>query len=139
MTTRWIKSCVLAILALLSAAALHAQPVPTELVHRAMDQVLVEMDNPFLRVIKQGSWITGENFRNPLTMAKDVSDFDARLYISIEDVTKAQAEAAWATYQQRLVAQYTAMDANLSKLNSLSTYLTQQLASLSANSSSSSK
>ena len=42
-------------------------------------------------------------------------------------------------YQQRLVAQYTAMDSNLSKLNSLSTYLTQQLASLSANSSSSSK
>jgi flagellar hook-associated protein 2 len=40
-------------------------------------------------------------------------------------------------YQQRLVAQYTAMDANLSKLNSLSNYLTQQLASLSANSSSS--
>lgn len=109
MTTRWIKSCVLAILALLSAAALHAQPVPTELVHRAMDQVLVEMDNPFLRVIKQGSWITGENFRNPLTMAKDVSDFDARLYISIEDVTKAQAEAAWATYQQRLVAKITSM------------------------------
>jgi flagellar hook-associated protein 2 len=33
-------------------------------------------------------------------------------------------------YQARLVAQYTAMDANLSKLNSLSSYLTQQLASL---------
>lgn len=40
-------------------------------------------------------------------------------------------------YQQRLVAQYTAMDANLSKLNSLSNYLTQQLASLTSNSSSS--
>lgn len=35
-------------------------------------------------------------------------------------------------YQQRLVAQYTAMDANLSKLNSLSSYLNQQLASLTA-------
>jgi flagellar hook-associated protein 2 len=40
-------------------------------------------------------------------------------------------------YQQRLVAQYTAMDANLSKLNSLSNYLTQQLASLTSNSSNS--
>jgi flagellar hook-associated protein 2 len=38
-------------------------------------------------------------------------------------------------YQQRLVAQYTAMDANLSKLNSLSNYLTQQLASLTSSSS----
>jgi flagellar hook-associated protein 2 len=33
-------------------------------------------------------------------------------------------------YQARLVAQYTVMDANLSKLSSLSTYLTQQLASI---------
>lgn len=34
-------------------------------------------------------------------------------------------------YQARLVAQYTTMDANLSKLNALSSYLTQQLATLS--------
>lgn len=33
-------------------------------------------------------------------------------------------------FQQRLVAQYTAMDANLSRLNALSTYMTQQLAAL---------
>ena len=33
-------------------------------------------------------------------------------------------------FQQRLVAQYTAMDSNLSKLNSLSSYVTQQLALL---------
>ena len=36
-------------------------------------------------------------------------------------------------YEKRLVAQYTAMDANLSKLNGLSAYVTQQLAALSAN------
>lgn len=41
-------------------------------------------------------------------------------------------------FQQRLVAQYTAMDANLSKLNSLSNYLTQQLASLTSSSNSNS-
>ncbi len=35
-------------------------------------------------------------------------------------------------YQARLVAQYTAMDANLSKLNALQTYMTQQLAALTA-------
>jgi flagellar hook-associated protein 2 len=35
-------------------------------------------------------------------------------------------------FQQRLVAQYTAMDANLSRLNALSSYVTQQLAALTA-------
>ncbi len=39
-------------------------------------------------------------------------------------------------YQQRLVAQYTAMDANLAKLNSLSSYLTQQIAALTKSNSS---
>ena len=60
MAYRWIRTVLLAVFALLGATLLQGQsvPVPTELVHRAMDQVLVEMDNPFLRVIKQGSWIT---------------------------------------------------------------------------------
>ena len=35
-----------------------------------------------------------------------------------------------ARFQQRLVAQYTAMDSNLARLNSLSSYVTQQLAAL---------
>jgi flagellar hook-associated protein 2 len=39
-------------------------------------------------------------------------------------------------YKARLVAQYTAMDANLSKLNALSSYMTAQLAALSKSSSS---
>jgi flagellar hook-associated protein 2 len=39
-------------------------------------------------------------------------------------------------YQQRLVAQYTAMDANLSRLNALSGYVTQQLAALTQSSNS---
>jgi flagellar hook-associated protein 2 len=42
-------------------------------------------------------------------------------------------------FQTRLVAQYTAMDANLAKLNALSSYVTQQLNALSASSSSSNK
>jgi flagellar capping protein FliD len=33
-------------------------------------------------------------------------------------------------YQKRLVAQYTVMDANLSKLNALSSYVTQQMNAL---------
>ncbi|WP_428422616.1 flagellar filament capping protein FliD [Methylibium sp.] len=39
-------------------------------------------------------------------------------------------------YQQRLVQQYSAMDANMSKLNALSSYVTQQLAGLTSSSSS---
>lgn len=38
-------------------------------------------------------------------------------------------------YQKRLVQQFTAMDSNLSKLNALSSYVTQQLAALSSSSS----
>ena len=40
-------------------------------------------------------------------------------------------------FQARLVAQYTAMDASLSRLNSLSSYVTQQLAALSRSNSNS--
>jgi len=36
-------------------------------------------------------------------------------------------------FQQRLVAQYSAMDANLSRLNALSSYVSQQLAALTQN------
>jgi flagellar capping protein FliD len=32
------------------------------------------------------------------------------------------------TFQRRLIAQYTSLDSTLSKLNSLSSYVTQQLA-----------
>jgi flagellar hook-associated protein 2 len=39
------------------------------------------------------------------------------------------------TYQQRLVAQYTSLDSNLAKLNSISSYVTQQLALLAKNTS----
>ena len=120
MAYRWIRTVLLAVFALLGATLLQGQsvPVPTELVHRAMDQVLVEMDNPFLRVIKQGSWITNDNFRNPLTvvqgpnglqMIKDASDFDARLFISIDGISKEQAQVAWENYQRRLVDKITAM------------------------------
>jgi flagellar hook-associated protein 2 len=46
-----------------------------------------------------------------------------------------RVSARVARYQERLVAQYTAMDANLARLNSLSAYMTQQLAMLTASSS----
>jgi hypothetical protein len=59
---------------------------PLQLVSEAMDGVLVDMGNPFLKVIKQGSWISGENYRNPLTNLLDPSDHDARLFISLDDV-----------------------------------------------------
>ncbi len=105
-------------------------PVPTNLVHQAMDQVLLETSNPFLRVIKQGSWITGENYRNPLTLAKDVSDHDARLFISLDDVTPQQAEAAWLSFKGRLRSRVMALartagyntEQSLALLNSINLY-----------------
>jgi len=75
---------------------------PSQLVSEAMDGVLVDMGNPFLKVIKQGSWISGENYRNPLTNLLDPSDHDARLFISLDDVGPERAREVWKAYQGRL-------------------------------------
>ncbi len=52
-----------------------------------------------------------------------------RLSQNSEDQTKLEERVE--RFRSRLVAQYTAMDANLARLNSLSSYMEQQLASLS--------
>ncbi len=75
---------------------------PSQVVNEAMDSVLVDMGNPFLKVIKQGSWISGENYRNPLTNLLDPSDHDARLFISLDDVGPERAREVWKNYQGRL-------------------------------------
>ncbi len=75
---------------------------PSQIVNEAMDGVLVDMGNPFLKVIKQGSWISGENYRNPLTNLLDPSDHDARLFISLDDVGPERAREVWKAYQGRL-------------------------------------
>ncbi len=75
---------------------------PSQLVSEAMDGVLVDMGNPFLKVIKQGSWISGDNYRNPLTNLLDPSDHDARLFISLDDVGPERAREVWKAYQGRL-------------------------------------
>ncbi len=75
---------------------------PSQLVSQAMDDVLLEMGNPFLKVIKQGSWISGDKYRNPLTNLIDPSDHDARLFISLDDVSPERAREVWKAYQGRL-------------------------------------
>ncbi len=125
-----LQALLLALLALLAVGAAQAQPVPVNLVHQAMDQVLLETGNPFIRVIKQGSWITGENYRNPLTLAKDVSDHDARLFISLDDVSPQQAEAAWLSFKGRLRSRVMALartagystEQSMALLNSINLY-----------------
>ena len=59
-----------------------------------------------------------------------------RLSQNGEDQTKLEERVE--RFRTRLVAQYTAMDANLARLNSLSSYMEQQLASLSKSSNSNS-
>lgn len=54
-----------------------------------------------------------------------------RKLISKNSDNQAKVEDRAERLQQRLVAQYTALDANLSKLNALSSYVTAQLAALS--------
>jgi hypothetical protein len=67
-----------------------------------MDGVLLDMGNPYLKVIKQGSWISGEKYRNPLLNLADPSDHDARLFISLEEVSPERAREVWKAYQGRL-------------------------------------
>lgn len=103
MLLRLIRSLGLALLLLPASLLAQTVPLPVNLVHQAMDQVLVETGNPFLRVIKQGSWITGgDAYRNPLTMLSGASDHDARLFISLDDVPPEQARAAWLNFKRRL-------------------------------------
>jgi len=77
-----------------------------------MDGVLLDMGNPFLKVIKQGSWISGEKYRNPLTNLLDPSDHDARLFISLDDVPPERAREVWKAYQGRLRKKIFAMAQN---------------------------
>jgi tetratricopeptide (TPR) repeat protein len=70
-----------------------------------MDEVLLELGNPMLRVIKQGSWISDDGYRNPLDYVRDVakaSDHDARLFIAHESVSEQRALEWWKTFQGRL-------------------------------------
>lgn len=91
------------IVSLLFPTVLFAVSVPpSQLVSEAMDGVLLDMNNPFLKVIKQGSWISGENYRNPLLNLADPSDHDARLFISLENVSPESSRKVWHTYQGRL-------------------------------------
>jgi len=91
--------CVFLLLPMLLPAVTVA---PSLLVNEAMDGVLVDMGNPFLKVVKQGSWISGENYRNPLTNLLDPSDHDARLFISLDDVGPERAREVWKNFQGRL-------------------------------------
>ncbi len=96
-----IKALVL--ISLLLPAGLFAVSIPpTQIVNEAMDGVLLDMGNPYLKVIKQGSWISGEGYRNPLFNLVDPSDHDARLFISLDDVSPERAREVWKAYQGRL-------------------------------------
>ncbi|MDD3847540.1 MAG: hypothetical protein PHC90_14425, partial [Syntrophorhabdaceae bacterium] len=97
------RTNALALVFLLIPALLFAVTVPpSDIVSKAMDGVLLDMGNPFLKVIKQGSWISKENYRNPLTNLLDPSDHDARLFISLDDVSPERAREVWKAYQGRL-------------------------------------
>ncbi|MEN6616282.1 MAG: hypothetical protein ABFD12_06965, partial [Syntrophorhabdus sp.] len=92
---------------IISPILLCAEPAPpANLVSEAMDSVLQDMGNPFLKVIKQGSWIASlrgeKGYRNPLVELVDPSDHDARLFISLDDVSPERAREVWKAYQGRL-------------------------------------
>ena len=93
---------LIAVLLLVPMILCAASVPPSQLVNQAMDGVLLDMGNPFLKVIKQGSWISGEGYRNPLTNLLDPSDHDARLFISLDDVSPERAREVWKAYQGRL-------------------------------------
>ncbi len=76
------------------------------------------------------------------TLARQLLDVEGSLTTRTEGLQKlisknsdsqARLEDRVERFQQRLVAQYTAMDANLSRLNALGAYVTQQFASTNKN------
>lgn len=73
---------------------------PQILVSQALDKTLLEMNNPYLRVIKQRSWISGEGFR-PLN-TPNPSDFDSRLFIIADDIPKEEALKIWKKFRLNL-------------------------------------
>jgi|GEM_PF-1900542 len=106
------SASILCLFLLLPALLFAVSVPPSTLVSSAMDGVLLDMGNPFLKVIKQGSWISGEKYRNPLTNLLDPSDHDARLFISLDDVPPERAREVWKAYQGRLRKKIFAMAQN---------------------------
>lgn len=105
----WRAFPILFLASLLAAfflpGAARAAVDPRILVSTSIDEVLLETGNPLLRVIKQGSWVSNVNYRNPLDYLTDVakaSDHDARLFISLENVSEQRALELWKTFQGRL-------------------------------------
>ncbi len=92
------------ILILFSISSSFAENVPVdELVSKAMDQTLLEMNNPSIKIIKQGSWISKENFRpyKPDVPLERLSDYDARLFIA-DDIEPEKALGVWKKFRLKL-------------------------------------
>jgi len=83
-----------------------AQSLPHEIVDQAINKTLLDISNPELRVIQQGSHISGINFR-PFT-DPNPSDYDSRLFIARKDISKLEALEIWKKFrfklQQNLIA-----------------------------------
>lgn len=99
---RLLVAAVISFSLLFPAVLFAVSMEPSQLVSQAMDGVLLDMGNPYLKVIKQGSWISKEGYRNPLISLADPSDHDARLFISLDDVSPERAREVWKAYQGRL-------------------------------------
>ncbi|HMK42844.1 MAG TPA: hypothetical protein VK445_01765, partial [Dissulfurispiraceae bacterium] len=98
-----MRICLFVAILLLSPTLLFAASLPpAQLIGQAMDSVLLETGNPFIKVIKQGSWISGVKYRDPLKNLVDASDHDARLFIPLENVSPERAKDAWKSFQGRL-------------------------------------
>jgi len=79
----------------------YAETISSEkLVSDAIDKTLLDINNPYIKVIKQGSWISGTNFR-PITSI-DPSDYDSRLFIDLQELSKEEALNIWKRFRLKL-------------------------------------
>ena len=100
------------------SSPLNAEPIPVdEIVNRAMDKTLLEMKNPWIKVIKQGSWISKDNYREifkrdagelvpdkfgNLIASANPSDCDARLFIPFQKVSDDVVKGVWLEFREKL-------------------------------------
>ncbi len=123
----YVFSCFAILSLLFINSHVLAQLQPHEIVTQAIDKTLTDMNNPSLRVIQQGSHISRINFR-PFD-SLNPSDYDSRLFILDQDISKEKALNIWKKFRLKLqrnlmeIAKKAGYDSNnIGKLRSLTNF-----------------
>jgi len=82
-----------------------AQNVTSDwIVRSAVEEALKKTGNPQIEIIAQGSWISGQNYKDPRfqQILAEASDHDMRVFIRAQNVSEAQALKMWKTFRMNV-------------------------------------